>query len=153
VSRLDEPVAAVLDEEARAFLARHRVARLATADGAGRPHVVPFCYATRDDVLYFVIDAKPKRATGAAVKRMRNLAENDAVAVVVDDYDEDWSALGYLLLRGRAAVVSDPRERADALALLRGRYPQYRAMALEGPAHPVVRITVEHAHRWQATPA
>jgi PPOX class probable F420-dependent enzyme len=141
---------AALDARARAFLARHRVGRLATADRAGAPHVVPFCFALDGDALYFVIDAKPKRAQGTAVKRMRNIAENPAVAVVVDDYDEDWTRLGYLLVRGRAAVVTDAAERARALAALRARYPQYRAMALAGAAHPVVRITPEHAHLWTA---
>jgi PPOX class probable F420-dependent enzyme len=143
---------AVLDPEARAYLDRHRVARLATAGRDGAPHVVPLCYARAGDAIYFVIDAKPKRAAGAALKRMRNIAENPAVALLVDDYDEDWSALGYLLLRGRAAVVTDAAERARALARLRDRYPQYRAMALEGPAHPVVRITPQRAHRWRARP-
>ncbi len=53
-----------------------------------------------------MIDAKPKRRGGTAIKRMRNIAENPAVALVVDDYGEDWSALAYLLVRGTAAVVT-----------------------------------------------
>ena len=142
---------AVLDAQARAFLERHRIAHLATADAAGTPHVVPLCYALDDRGLYFVIDAKPKRRSGAALKRMRNIAANPAVALVVDDYDEDWSALAFVLIRGRARLVDDPAERARALALLRERYPQYRDMLLEGPAHPVVRITPEHVHRWRAS--
>ena len=97
-----------------------------------------------------MIDAKPKRRGGAAIKRMRNIAENPAVALVVDDYGEDWSALAYLLVRGTAAVVTAADERAAALALLRGKYPQYRSMALDGPDHPVVRITIATAHHWQS---
>jgi PPOX class probable F420-dependent enzyme len=143
-------VADVLSTRARSFLERQRVGRLATADRAGVPHVVPFCFAPFGEALYFVIDAKPKRATGTALKRMRNIAENPAVAVVVDEYDEDWSSLAYLLLRGHAAVVSDDAERRRALAALRLRYPQYRTMDLEGPAHPIVRIEIRHAHFWSA---
>jgi PPOX class probable F420-dependent enzyme len=139
-----------LGPEVRDFLTRHRVARLATADRTGVPHVVPLCYAFDGECLYFVVDAKPKRRGGGALKRMRNLAENPAVAVVVDDYDEDWSALAYVLVRGRAAVVADAAERARALERLRDKYPQYRAMALDGPAHPVVRIVPERAHLWRA---
>lgn len=146
-------MADVLSAPARAFLAGHRVGRLATADRGGVPHVVPLCYALANDVLYFVVDAKPKRATGTALKRMRNLAENDAVAVLVDDYDEDWTALRYLLIRGHAAVVMDAAERTRALGLLREKYPQYRTMTLAGAAHPVVRIVVESAHFWHATPS
>ena len=129
------------------------MARLATADRSGAPHVVPLCYAVEGDHLYFVIDAKPKARAGTGLKRMRNLTENPAVALVVDDWDEDWTRLAYLLVRGRAAVVANPGERAQALALLRARYPQYRSMTLEGAAHPVVRITVERAHLWRAAPS
>lgn len=143
-------MAAVLDRAARAFLARHRVARLATADAGGAPHIVPLCYALAGTHLYFVVDAKPKRRSGLALKRMRNLAQNPAVALVVDDYAEDWTALAFLLVRGRADVVTDGRERTRALTALRARYPQYRPMTLDGPEHPVVRITPHHAHLWQA---
>lgn len=144
-------MAAVLDRAARAYLARHRVARLATADAGGTPHVVPLCYAVSGDHVYFVVDEKPKHPGGRALKRMRNIAENPAVALVVDDWSEDWTALGFLLLRGRAAIVADGRERARALQALRLRYRQYRTMDLDGPAHPIVRITPSHLHRWQAS--
>jgi PPOX class probable F420-dependent enzyme len=137
--------------EARAFLLRHRVGHLATADPTGVPHVIPLCYVLDADALYFVVDAKRKRRTGTALKRMRNIAANPAIALVVDDYDEDWTALAYVLVRGHAAIVADGAERARALALLRDKYPQYHAMALEGPAHPVVRITPEHVHLWRAS--
>ena len=40
----------------QAFIERHRVAHLATADAYGRPHVVPVCYAYDGDHLYVVID-------------------------------------------------------------------------------------------------
>lgn len=140
----------VLDPAARAFLARHRVARLATADAAGTPHVVPFCYAVAAGRIYFVVDAKPKRRTGLGLKRMRNIVENPAVAMVADDYTERWSMLAYLLVRGHAEVVSESGERRRALRALRARYPQYRSMPLDGPEHPVVRITPSHVHFWQA---
>ena len=140
-----------LDPETRALLVDERVAHLATADRAGAPHVVPLCYAVGDDALYFVVDAKPKRRGGTALKRMRNIAVNPAVALVVDRYDEDWSRLAYVLIHGRAEIVIDPGERARALTLLRARYPQYRQMALDGPEYPVVRITPERVHRWRAT--
>ena len=146
--------ASVLDAATRGFLARQRVARLATADRAGHPHAVPLCYALAPhDALYFVVDQKPKRATGVAVKRMRNIAENPAVAVVVDEYDEDWTQLAYVLVQGTATIVTDDAERADALALLRAKYSQYATMDLDGAAHPVVRITIDRAHHWTARPA
>lgn len=143
-------VAAVLDRAARAYLARHRIARLATADAGGTPHVVPLCYAVSGDQLYFVVDDKPKHPGGRALKRMRNIAENPAVALVVDDYAEDWRSLAFLLVHGRAAIVDGAAERTLALKALRLRYRQYRAMDLDGPEHPVVRITPSRVHQWKA---
>ena len=143
---------ATLSESARAFLDQRRVAHLATTDRDGAPHVVPLCFALDPsrDVLYFVIDAKPKRQTGVALKRMRNIAENARVAIVADEYAEDWSRLAYVLVHGNAAVVADAAERTGALALLRAKYPQYRAMDLDGTAHPVVRVAIRAAHHWRS---
>jgi PPOX class probable F420-dependent enzyme len=143
-------VTSTFDATARAFLARHRVAHLATADAAGVPHVVPVCYAVSAGRIYFVVDDKPKHPGGRALKRMRNLAENPHVALVADDWSENWRRLAFLLVRGSAAVVTDARERRRALRSLRARYPQYRAMTLDGPDHPVVGITPEHVHLWRA---
>lgn len=136
----------------RAFAERHRVARLATADASGAPHVIPICFALIGDVFYFVVDEKPKR-TRTGLKRLRNIAANPQVALVIDDYDEDWTRLAYLLVRGGAAVVEEPAEYAAVLAVLRRRYPQYRTMLLAPDTHPMVRIVPRHRHLWHATAA
>jgi len=139
-------------EGARALLDERRIAHLATADRGGRPHVVPLCYARDGERLYFIVDEKPK-AAGRTLKRIENIAENPEVALVVDVYDEDWTRLAYLLVRGRAEVVSDAGEFERALGLLRARYPQYRAMRLEAGRNELVRITPASVHHWRATPA
>ncbi|MBI1816595.1 MAG: TIGR03668 family PPOX class F420-dependent oxidoreductase [Deltaproteobacteria bacterium] len=139
-----------LSEEAAAFADAHRVARLATADATGAPHVIPFCYARDNDRFYFVIDDKPKRGAPLQLKRMRNLAINPKVAFVIDDYDDDWQRLAYLLVRGHAIVVDVGEEYDRILAALRVRYPQYRAMPLAFATHPMVRITVQDAHLWRS---
>src|SRR5882724_12391580 len=114
-----------LTNEEHAFAEHHRVAHLATADAAGAPHVVPICYALLEDAFYFVIDEKPKR-TRTGLKRLRNMAENPQVAVVIDDYEEDWTRLAYLLIQGTAEQVDDRDEYDSALSALRARYAQYR---------------------------
>jgi PPOX class probable F420-dependent enzyme len=139
-----------LADNVRALLDRSRIGHLATADRQLRPHVVPFCYAREDDRLYFVVDEKPKQA-GKRLKRLSNIAENPAVALVVDVYDEDWRRLEYALVRGTAEIVTRPEEFQQALALLRARYPQYRAMRLEAGRNEVVRITATGAHHWKAS--
>lgn len=140
----------VVTREERAFAERHRIGHLATANAAGVPHVVPVCFALVGDYFYFVIDEKPKRAR-TGLKRLRNLAENPRVALVIDDYDDaDWSRLAYLLIRGPAACVTDPAEFTQALHALRTRYAQYRTMPLAFETHPMVRIVPEQRHFWRA---
>lgn len=134
----------------RSFLERSRVAHLATADGEGRPHVVPVCFAVLDArSLAFAIDDKPK-PRGRPLKRLRNLAENDRFALVVDRWDEDWRRLGYLLLAGRGAPCVEPERRRLAVQWLRERYPQYVAMGLEAERHAVIELAIERVHRWGA---
>ena len=135
-----------MDERARRFLERRRVAHLATADASGAPHVVPICFVLVDDSLYVSIDEKPKRSSAMGLRRVRNIDENPQVAVVADVYDEDWARLGFVLVRGRARVLTGGEEHRLAVEALRRRYTQYRAMALEG--RPVIAITVERVTSW-----
>lgn len=138
--------------EARRFLETHRVGHLATAGADGSPHVVPVCYALDDQALYFVADEKPKRRPARELLRLHNLRANPRAAVVVDDWDEDWTRLAWVLVRGSARVVGDPAAHATAVGLLRTRYPQYRAMMLDDPArNPVVRIDPTRVVLWRST--
>ena len=136
----------MLTDQQRRFLDGQRVARLATADAAGRPHVVPICYAVVGDSVYFTVDEKPKRRPGARLKRLANLRENPFAALVVDRYDEDWSRLGWVMVQGRAEVLESGSEHDLAQAGLRNRYPQLAAMRIEGL--PVVAVRAEHVASW-----
>ncbi|HXO09967.1 MAG TPA: TIGR03668 family PPOX class F420-dependent oxidoreductase [Solirubrobacteraceae bacterium] len=113
--------------EARRRFAAARVARLATADRAGVPHVVPVVFAVDGDRIYMVTDAKPKRTTD--LRRLRNVRENPAVALLVDHYDDsDWSRLWWVRAEGRGRVVGpEEPEAVYAVGLLAARYPQQRA--------------------------
>lgn len=135
--------------EVRSFLEACRVGRLATADGEGEPHVVPFVYALVDDAIYFVVDEKPK-ASGKTLKRIRNLLENPRAAVVVDHYEDDWSRLEYVLIRGEAATVETSAEYDRVITRLRERYPPYREMRLERGRNRMIRIRPRHVHHWRA---
>jgi len=132
------------------FLTAARVARLATADAAGAPHAVPLCFWFDGERFYFAIDEKPKARFGAEVKRMRNIAENPRVALAIDHYEEDWSQLAYVLVRGTARAAADNQEYLLALRGLRDKYRQYRAMALIPGRNPIVRIEPERVHIWGA---
>ena len=135
-------------EPIRYFIHAHVVARLATADATGQPHVIPFCYAFDGTSLYFIVDEKPKRQTGKPLKRIRNILANPQVAIVIDDYADDWTQLAYVLITGQAAIVEKEEEHARALGLLRERYPQYRAMSLTFPHNALVRIVPTKVIAW-----
>jgi PPOX class probable F420-dependent enzyme len=139
-----------LSPEQVAFLAEHRVARLATVDEANAPHVVPICFAYGDGAIYTVIDEKPKTVSGSELRRVRNILANPDVCLLVDRYDDDWTRLAWLQVRGRAALVTDPAERNRTLALLRARYPQYQRMNLESCV--LIRILPGRVVEWAATP-
>ena len=135
----------MLTDDQRHFLESERVARLATADPNGQPHVVPICYALIDDTVCFTIDQKPKRSA-TDLKRLANIRGNSKVALVVDRYDEDWSKLGWLMVQGEASIVTKGSAHQRAQTRLRECYPQLLRMEIE--ALPVVVITVSHVMSW-----
>jgi PPOX class probable F420-dependent enzyme len=135
----------MLSEVQRRFLSSRRIAHLATADAAGTPAVVPVCFAVAAETLYITIDRKPK-GDPLRLKRLRNIAENPAAAIVVDRYDEDWRRLGWVLLRGPAEILAAGEEHDRAQALLQERYPQLAAMDIA--ALPVIALRIERATNW-----
>jgi PPOX class probable F420-dependent enzyme len=136
----------VLSDPERKFLLTQRVAHLATADGRAVPHVVPVCFAVEQGTLYITIDEKPKRVAGAALKRVRNIEQNPTVAIVVDRYDEDWTRLGWVMLRGRAEILREGTEHDHAQELLRARYRQLAAMRIA--EQPVIAVRLERVTSW-----
>jgi PPOX class probable F420-dependent enzyme len=146
-----DPLKPLEDHRVREFLEHARVAHLATADRSGAPHNIPLCFwFDGEKRFYFVIDEKPKRLTPRGLKRMRNIAENPQVALVVDHFDEDWSRLAYVLIHGNARPTTDREHYAAVLRSLRDKYPQYRTMALDADHNPMVVIEATRVHRWGA---
>ncbi|MBI1885749.1 MAG: TIGR03668 family PPOX class F420-dependent oxidoreductase [Chloroflexi bacterium] len=133
-----------LSQRQAAFAAHQRVARLATADAQGRPHAVPVCFVYLDGRFYTPIDEKPKRSM--RLKRLRNIEVNPQVALVFDEYSDDWSRLGWVMVQGRADVLDGGEEHAAAVQALRQKYEQYRPMALEG--RPLIRVRPERVASW-----
>ncbi len=123
---------------------RAPVARLATLDPHGRPHVVPICFALEGDTLYTAVDEKPKRTR--ELQRLRNIRANPQVEVLIDHYEDDWSRLWWVRLRGTARIVDDRR----AMELLAAKYPQYRERP---PAGPVIAVAIEERAEWTASPS
>lgn len=131
--------------KARQRFATARVARLATASADARPHVVPIVFALTGDVLYTAVDAKPKTTT--SLRRLANIADNPAVAVLADHYDDDWTQLWWARADGTARLVEGGDEVAAALRLLAARYPSY---AVQPPPGPVIAVDVARWSGWSA---
>ena len=128
------------------FLAAARVGRLATAGGDGRPLVVPVCYVFDGALIYSAVDAKPKRTR--ELRRLRNIAENPLISLVVDEWDEDWTRLRYVIVEGRADVLTGGAEFTRAIDLLVAKYPQYRALGLSRESGAVIRISSDRVLAW-----
>jgi len=136
-----------LTTDEKAFVEKLRVARLGTADGNGTPYLVPVCYAFDGNYFYTPLDEKPKRVSGTKLQRVRNIETRPEVALLVDQYADDWSQLGYVLIHGHAALIASTDERhAPAVALLRERYAQYKSMALE--QYPLIMVTPQRITAW-----
>jgi PPOX class probable F420-dependent enzyme len=126
-------------------LASARVARLATTDPDGRPHLVPIVFALEGDTLYSAVDRKPKRS--GRLRRIENARVRPDVTILIDHYDDDWRRLWWIRVRGRARVLDGGPEHDRALVLLAEKYPQYRA---EPPVGPVLAVDVDEVRTWSA---
>jgi PPOX class probable F420-dependent enzyme len=113
-------------------------------DPRGRPHVVPICFAIEGDVLYTAVDEKPKRTR--ELQRLRNIRAHPQVEVLIDHYEDDWSRLWWVRLRGTARIVDD----RHAMELLAAKYPQYRERP---PVGPVIAVAIEDRAEWTASPS
>lgn len=137
-----------------AFVREARVGHLATVDPAGHPVVVPVCFTTLDldgdPAIVTVLDEKPKRVADRDLARVRNIATYPHVALVVDHYDEDWTQLAFVQIHGEATLTGpgEPHH-AEAIAVLRAKYPQYLGMRIE--ARPLILIQRLTASSWRGT--
>jgi PPOX class probable F420-dependent enzyme len=134
--------------QVQAFVHTHRVARLATVDAAGQPLVLPICYVVEDDRLYSPTDAKPKRVPVQRLKRLQNIRDHPQVALVIDDYQDDWTQLSYVLLHGQAAIITDGPAFERAIVALRAKYPQYGAMSIQD--NPMIAVQLTRVVSWGA---
>jgi PPOX class probable F420-dependent enzyme len=132
-------------ERMRQLVAEARVARLATLTPDGRLHLVPISFALAADTLYSAVDDKPKRSR--RLQRLANVRANPDVAVLVDHYDDDWSRLWWVRLRGLARIIEDGPELDSALTLLADKYEQYR---VQPPGGPVLAMAVGEWRGWSA---
>lgn len=140
----------ILPPAERAFVDSARRAVLTTIGPDGRPRPVPICFVldSARPMLYTPLDAKPKQVDDVLeLARVRDIAADARVAILVDRWDEDWTQLAWVRLRGSAARL-DPgnAEHSAVVDALREKYEQYRAHDLG--ARPVIAVSIERVTAW-----
>jgi PPOX class probable F420-dependent enzyme len=128
-----------IPKEITAFIRAGRVAHFATVDAGGQPLVIPICFAFDGKEFFSPIDEKPKQISPHKLKRLRNIAENPKVSLVIDRWDEDWRKLAYILISGRARILLTGQKHRRAVTLLRRKYRQYHSMAIDQRPMIVIR--------------
>lgn len=138
----------VIGDWERDFIKNHRIAHLATVNDSGQPSVVPIVYAFDGERLYTPLDAKPKRVGPQQLRRVQNIQSNPQVAVIFDDYSEDWRQLAWVQVRGLALIVKVGGVHMAGIDLLQLKYPQYQMMPLAD--RPIIVITLNQISSWRA---
>ena len=135
-------------QEINAIIYRARVARLATADSKAIPHIVPVVFAFDGEKYYIPVDEKTKTAKPDKLRRIKNIEINPAVALLIDEYSEDWKKLLFIMIQGKASILGKRRGNAKeeeeeqqendendkllkiAHKLLFNKYTQYQHIAI-----------------------
>ena len=133
------------EEEAWHRFSGSRIARMATLDPGGHPHLVPIVFSVLDGRVYSAVDSKPKRTT--ALRRLDNIRANPAVALLADHYDEDWSQLWWVRVDGHAQVLEGGAQADSARVALASRYEQYRGSP---PTGPVIAVSAARVLGWES---
>ena len=126
----------------------HRIARMATVDDSGIPLVVPICFVCHSEHIYTPVDKKTKKVTYEKLRRVRNIAQNPNVSIVIDKYTEDWSGIYYIIIEGKASLIKEGHEYQNCLKLLTRKYDQYLKMGLDKLGLPIIKITPEKIMSW-----
>jgi PPOX class probable F420-dependent enzyme len=138
----------VLAEWQLALISTQRVAHLATIGSGGQPSVLPVVYAFDGEQVFIPLDGKPKRVDVRQLRRVRDIIDHPQVSLVIDQYDEDWSQLAWIQIRGMAALLEAGAIYEQALLLLGNRYPQYESIPLAGQPLIAIRPTEVRSWHW-----
>jgi PPOX class probable F420-dependent enzyme len=141
------------DTYLKTIIAKATVARLATVDSECKPHLIPVVFVFDNDCYFIPIDEKTKRSKPENLKRTKNIQQNPNVALLIDEYNEDWRKLYFIMIQGKASIIggkeSDQNEPAlleKAHKLLSSKYVQYQEI---GIGEYVIMIVPQKVITWK----
>ena len=141
------------DTYLKTIIAKATVARLATVDSECKPHLIPVVFVFDNDCYFIPIDEKTKRSKPENLKRTKNIQQNPNVALLIDEYNEDWGKLYFIMIQGKASIIggkeSDQNEPAlleKAHKLLSSKYVQYQEI---GIGEYVIMIVPQKVITWK----
>jgi PPOX class probable F420-dependent enzyme len=116
------------------FIERAKVARLATIDSEFKPHLVPVVFVFNGNSFFIPVDEKRKTAKPEKLKRIKNIADNPNVALLIDEYSEDWTRLAFVMIQGKASIITSRTQGnihiREAYKKLMTKYRQYQKIGL-----------------------
>jgi PPOX class probable F420-dependent enzyme len=137
-----------IDSDIIRYISRKRIAHFATCDSSGIPTVIPICFVYHAKTVYTPIDKKPKKISPTKLKRIKNIIENPFVSLVIDEYNDDWDRLSYVIIQGSASLIDHGKEYETALQKLCEKYEQYSKMKLNDLGLPVIKIVSNKIITW-----
>src|SRR5918912_731852 len=138
-----------INHTTKEFIEKARIARLATVNSQSQPHLVPVVFVFDDNYFYLPIDEKRKTVKPEKLKRILNIKKNPHVALLIDEDNEDWTRLAFVMIQGKASIVSQLREDTwpqEAYKKLMTKYSQYQKIRL---SEICIIIKPEKISSWQ----
>jgi PPOX class probable F420-dependent enzyme len=134
-------------ERERRYVRSARVARMATVDDRGSPSIIPICFVLIDNAILTPIDEKEQDVQPAELTRVTNIRQHPRVALLIDQYTEEWTNLGWVQISGEASVRGpDHGEHDCRVAALREKYAQYSEHGLDD--RPLIAIRPDRVRSW-----
>ncbi len=86
------------------LIKKAKVARLATVDQKSHPYVVPVVFVFHENSFFIPLDEKTKTVNPIKLKRVKNIEKNPNVTLLIDEYQNDWKKLFFLMIQGKATL-------------------------------------------------
>jgi len=143
------PAKSTLNTIQRELVTNQSIARLATSTSNGEPYLIPITFILDADRIVVVIDDKPK--SDGPLRRVKNIRQNSSVAVLFDHYENDWTQLWWLLIRGDGEILEfddfSEEQKLNIPVIFKKKYHQYKELNFN--AKTFICITINTVSSWR----